>query len=156
MSKQDPSTVREQLAEALRPILHPMATGRTDVQPVGCWLHDDLLRLAYEACNEIGRRAADRLGLPESTFRRKLHQLRDEEGIEYPRRPRGWKGIRKLLDTWTEAYGGETDVLDEARLVMVELSQELFPTVGRQSLVVGVTQPTFRVWRTKLADRKAA
>ncbi len=119
--------------------------------PVGRWLNDDLVLAADDLCDNVARRAAQLVGVAESTFRRQLQKAgaatftgadyRQDEWL--PMRPL----IRRLLAQHTTESALNDNVLERARDVLldrVRAETNVRPSAGAS--LMGVTLPTYKRW----------
>ncbi len=140
---------RDQVWEALAKTLGVQIDGALETatsMPLGRWLFDDLV-LEAGAQTKGPSQGARRLGIPESTFRRRFRRAEAEAG--FTQRPPGWEPIRPLvaaLVRFAENLG--EDVLERARLILLA---QVLERVGAQDVtagaaLLGVSKPTFRRW----------
>lgn len=116
--------------------------------PLGRWLTEDLVLAAHAACDGVARRAAQLVGVPESTFRRQLDKAQASGNGGGVYRDPAWASVTPVLKRIVDANGASNeDVLDRARLVLLGVvgeHQGERPTVG--AALMGVTPPTFKRW----------
>ncbi|MCZ6727754.1 MAG: sigma 54-interacting transcriptional regulator [Acidobacteria bacterium] len=114
--------------------------------PFGKWISEDLLLEADRAEAGIARRAARRLGLAETTYRRRLNQATELERAGLAPRPEGWSPVREALTTLLYAQDrkgqplmrlAEATLLDEIQLLLPD--DEVMGAA-----LLGVTLPTYR------------
>jgi hydrogenase-4 transcriptional activator len=143
-----PDGVEEALRRRLVGELDKAVGERSRALPLGTWLHEDLLLAAYQLASGVGRRAASLLGVPESTFRRRIGPILEQENDGLLPRPESWAEIRSLLAQWLETnQPSQEDLVDSARrLLLAEVARRFpeEPAVGAR--LMGVTPPTFRRW----------
>lgn len=116
------------------------------VPPVGAWLQDELLRHADRQAGGVGRAGASLLGIPETTYRRRLAKVEDPlESVSEELRPE-WtcvrETVRRLLGR--SRPGGESlpDACERRLLqAMRELEVERTSTAAA---LLGVSPPTYR------------
>ena len=104
--------------------------------------------------SDIARQGARIAGVPESTFRRQLEKAKSEAESGLAVRTDSWARARGLLERLasTGLSGGDGDLMDEARKVLLEVVAEQVDgknTVG--AALMGVTPPTFKRWLGELA-----
>jgi DNA-binding protein Fis len=116
--------------------------------PLGRWLAEDLLLAAHATAGGVQARAAARLGVPKSTYQRRLRQAQ----AEGPRaaRPPGWAAVREHLAGLVAAvHPPGTEVLREARMRLLARVRERLPGDDAQAAaLMGVTVKTWRRWLT--------
>ena len=114
--------------------------------PFGTWLRDDLLLEAAKATDEVVRDAAALVGMPESTFRRRLRSAEDQVMAGLATRMETWEEVRQILaDLTTTAVAGEGDLHTRTQELLLEEIVKRFPDnarVGAQ--ILGVSPPTYR------------
>ncbi len=117
--------------------------------PIGRWLNEDLVLAAHEHCEKVARRAANLVGVAESTFRRQLDKATAVDGSAY--RPESWAPVRRLVQMVIEdllrAGGAESSLLERARrdlLNCVHVKTSTRPGAGAS--LMGVSPPTYRRW----------
>ncbi len=139
------SSIRELLAQRI----DGMVAGEHPLLPLGEWLADDLVLAADDAENGTASRAAARLGMAETTFRRRRSKanLRADAGLSP--RPPWWTAIRSRLRVIAgPGYGGPAEGVDLDGLLEGLLLEEVArrPEVDRRSgaAILGVTTTTYR------------
>ncbi len=114
--------------------------------PMGAWLRDDLLLAAAASTGQGIREASRIVGMPDSTFRRRLRSAQDDQDSGLARRPENWEPIRETLADLTRAgRSGEGDLHPRTQSVLLQEILARFPNdvqIGAQLL--GVSPPTFR------------
>ena len=121
--------------------------------PLGTWLMEDIVLSAYGATGEVSGRARALLGVPETTFRRRLRKAISKARAQLLMRKPPWQDvaphITALLRTPDIAH---TDVLQTARdLLLSEVSARVDdPAVG--AALMGVTVRTYRRWMEERPD----
>ncbi|HEY7700427.1 MAG TPA: sigma-54 dependent transcriptional regulator, partial [Vicinamibacteria bacterium] len=149
-----PQDAWEDLRLALRrQVVEAVTDGAREPLPLGTWLIEDLVLSAYEAAGGVSGRARALLGIPETTFRRKLQKATSQEraGILTRRPPWNEVGpsIAALVRSSEEA---REDVLDTARsLLLREVISQIDDPV-RGAALMGVTVRTYRRWTQELGE----
>ena len=121
--------------------------------PLGRWLAEDLVLAASAACRGVARRAAQLVGVPESTYRRQLEKAQSTPhgggplgGVPY--RDPAWEAIAPIFDEIVQSNADlHEDVLDRARLLLLDCVVDAAdgrPSVG--AALMGVTPPTYKRW----------
>lgn len=139
------------LAVALRDQLDEVARHQAAPLPLGRWLSDDLLLEAHAAVSEVARQGAARLGLAETTYRRRLEKAQEEVTSGLSVRTGDWHVVRKILSRLVRARGIEGEPLHAlARRLLLRAILERYPNDERRAAgLFGVTVPTLR--RRKVA-----
>ena len=96
-----PSTPMEQFEELRRTLGRQIeATGKSPGRlnfPLGRWLGDDLILEAAAAGGGVARRGAAIVGIPETTFRRRLQKASEQNEAGLATRSGTWDEVRQLL-----------------------------------------------------------
>ena len=122
--------------------------------PLGTWLRDDLLLAAAEASQEVAREAAGLVGMPESTYRRRLRSARDLESSGLATRSEGWESVRQILRTLTRSSGLGKDLHQRVQAALLEEILARFPNdVRTGAQLLGVSAPTYRRRARELSIR---
>ena len=114
--------------------------------PLGKWLSDDLILEAQAASDGIARRGAALVGIPETTFRRRLNRASDQARAGLSPRSGTWAEVRTVLSEIVRADGDtDKDLLIEAERILLEEIINRVPSDTRTgSGLLGVTPPTYR------------
>ena len=140
----DPWTaLRQALA---RQIAEITAAGPKRAVPLGEWLREDLMLEANAASEGVSRRAAAAVGIPETTFRRRLGQAENRKAAGLAERPESWRSVRTILAGIVGAAEGEEGDLPARaeRILMEELDSGGPRDIRFRSTVLGVSVPTYR------------
>ena len=117
--------------------------------PLGAWLEEDLILACLASNGDVTNRAAQSLGIPESTLRRKVARIREVYDTAETRRPAGWPSVIPLMDSLTElALSLQKPLLElVAQALMNELESR---PISRKdaALLQGVSLPTYRRLRS--------
>jgi diguanylate cyclase (GGDEF)-like protein len=153
-----PRDAWEELRLALRrQVVEAAADGAGEPLPLGTWLIEDLVLSAYEAAGGISGRARALLGIPETTFRRKLSKATSQERAGLLTRRPPWNqvgpSISALVRSSDEA--GE-DVLDTARSILLQEVLSHVDDPARGAALMGVTVRTYRRWTSELGQIPAS
>jgi diguanylate cyclase (GGDEF)-like protein len=127
-----------------------LASSRKAAVPLGRWLSEDLVLRVDEKERGTARRAARRLGVAETTFRRQLEKARrlQEQGLLA--RSEAWGQFQGYIDRLADSLE------DDSRVNMMELARDqlleaVVARVGNDdatgSALMGITIPTYRRWR---------
>jgi predicted DNA-binding protein (UPF0251 family) len=144
------------LSDSLRAEL--AATRNQPARPLGKWLGYEVVLQAYELSGGIMARAADRVGLSDTTFVRRLRQAQAESvNIRYPE---SWSGLRaSLVDVLRMPPRGEThgealaDRIDELMLTLVVAET---PQAARAASLMGLSVPTIKRRMSEMDPRRVA
>jgi hydrogenase-4 transcriptional activator len=141
-SKGDPW---QQLREALRRQVEQALSGPRPLPPLGRWLAEDLVLAAQVRGGGVTSRGAALLGIPASTFRRRLEGSSSGAGWSTPR-PEGWSSVRSSLDQLlgSPEARGEDRLLRVQQVLMEEVLSQVPETPRTASALLGVSLPTFR------------
>jgi DNA-binding NtrC family response regulator len=138
-----PLLLRQALAEVVTSALGPDGNGRASAPPLGRWLAEDLILAAERLSNGVSRRAADLLGIPETTYRRQRRNATRTRAAGLSARPPAWQAVMSALDDFIRAGRGESDVCDRAAVCLLSVVEG---AVGGDTQTVaaflGVTEPT--------------
>ncbi len=124
------------------------AVGGTDrmLAPLGRWLSDDVILEADTATSGVARRGAALLGIPETTFRRRLQKAADLKQAGLAPRMGTWSEVRPILARLVRCPDlDDRDLLAHVEEVLLDEIVARFPgDVKRGAALLGVTAPTFR------------
>ncbi len=114
--------------------------------PLGKWLSDDLILEAHAASDGVARRGAALVGIPETTFRRRLGRASEQARAGLSPRSGTWVDVRTVLSDIVRADGDtDKDLLSEAEKILLEEIINRVPNDTRLgSGLLGVTPPTYR------------
>jgi hypothetical protein len=148
-----PEEAWEELRLALRrQVADAVADGAREPLPLGTWLIEDLVLSAFEAAGGVSGRARALLGVPETTFRRKLSKATSQERAGLRTRRPPWnemaRSIAALVRSSEEA---RQDVLDTARTVLLYEVISRIDDPVRGAALMGVTVRTYRRWAQELS-----
>jgi hypothetical protein len=120
--------------------------------PLGKWTGEELVVEAFAAEDDVCSSAAALLGIPETTFRRRMHKSRTEAEIGLSSRPPEWDAARSCIrNVVRSTHGSGQDLLKRARSVALqEIVRQIPEDAKLGSILMGVTEPTFRRWRAEL------
>jgi transcriptional regulator with GAF, ATPase, and Fis domain len=134
------------LREALCHQVEQALDGRQPLAPLGRWLADDLVLEADRLGGGVASSAAALLGMPVTTFRRRLASSQAQAGAGWAPRTGSWPVVRaRLADVLRTGEPGERNLLKEVLQVLheeVATKAPGDPRVG--AALMGVTLPTFR------------
>ena len=117
--------------------------------PLGSWLVDDLVDLAYQRAGMVIKRAADLLGVAETTYRRHLERVQQEIRSGLRVRNEAWQTeIEPLLSQVMESYAtvaASASLLKEVKLLSMRVVSTLLADDHKTgAALVGVSLPTYR------------
>ena len=112
---------------------------------MGQWLEEELILNSLALNSEILNRAAQTLGIPESTLRRKVARMREANGNNTPSRPADWGEVHAVMDDVINlARQRRQSVFDlVSRALIKELETRHLNKKDAASLM-GVSLPTYR------------
>ncbi len=144
------------LTDSLRAEL--AATRGQAARPLGKWLGYEVVLQAYELSGGIMARAADRVGLSDTTFVRRLRQAQAESvNIRYPD---SWSALRaSLIDVLRMPGRGETrgeDLADRIDELMLTLVVGETPQAARAAALMGLSVPTIKRRMSEMESRRVA
>jgi hypothetical protein len=141
------------LRQALsREIAAAVAAGRGSLVPLGKWLAEDLILAADRLASGVSRRAADLLGLPDSTYRRQLQAASARRTSGLSVRSPTWADVTDLLDDFIRARRDDTDVCQWAEAGLLAEIESAVPGDPRTAAaLLGVTEPTLLRRRAELS-----
>jgi DNA-binding NtrC family response regulator len=120
------------LRQALsREIAAAVAAGRGSLVPLGKWLAEDLILAADRLASGVSRRAADLLGLPDSTYRRQLQAASARRTSGLSVRSPTWADVTGLLDDFIKARRDDTDVCQWAEAGLLAEIESAVPADPR-------------------------
>jgi diguanylate cyclase (GGDEF)-like protein len=134
------------LREALGRQVKQALEGRQPLAPLGRWLADDLVLEADRLGGGMASSAAALLGMPVTTFRRRLASSQAQAGAGWAPRPPSWPGVRSRLAAVLRC--GEPPGRNLLKQVLQLLDEEVAAHAPGDAQVgaalMGVTLPTFR------------
>ena len=121
--------------------------------PLGRWLDNDLVLAAFTHAGQVARRASARLGLPETTFVRRLRRAQNDSQLV--RRPQEWEPVAQVVDRLVRTQPSEgQDVLTVAERYLVEVIARHVPDKpAAGAALLGTSLPTYRLRVASLANR---
>ncbi len=136
--------------ELLRQIQRAMDANRDCPVPLGKWLTEDFVLAASDATDRVARRAAELVGLPESTFRRHLQKSEAEHAAGIANRTDAWRDVRPLVSRVVrnaQQTPAGADLVDRARATLLEhVIEEVEGRISVGAALMGVTPPTYKRW----------
>lgn len=131
--------------------------GRRPV-PLGRWLNEDLILQASEACDNVARRAASLIQVPESTFRRHLDKVHTGVANGGLFRTDHWSPVRPLLRRLIEQADAESDsghsLLERSRSTLLRcVRSRLDGRASTAASLMGVTPLTYKRWLSEQEER---
>ena len=125
-----------------------LAEGAEVARPLGKWLGEDLVCEAHAAVGGVARRAALMLGVPESTFGRRLRKAQAHEASGLTTRTPSWREVRSILTQLVENEDIDASgpLLERAqRMLLEEIVSQVAGDVETGSALLGVSPPTYRL-----------
>jgi diguanylate cyclase (GGDEF)-like protein len=143
-----PEQAWEDLRLALRRQVVEAEADRTKApMPLGAWLIEDLVLAAYRAAGGVSARARTLLGVPETTFRRKLQKATSQERAGLLTRRPPWNEVGPSIAALVRVpEQPREDVLDAVRSLLLNEVASLVENPVRGAALMGVTVRTYRRW----------
>ncbi len=112
--------------------------------PIGRWLAHEVVLVAHEHAAGIGARAAARIGLPQTTFARRLRQAETDRQLST--RPPTWGALRAALLAVIAADDLPVDGLaDRAESLLLDVVLTHAPTpLAYAAALMGLSPPTMK------------
>jgi diguanylate cyclase (GGDEF)-like protein len=153
----NPEEAWEELRLALRrQVVEAVREGAREPLPLGMWLVEDLVLSAYDAAGGVSGRARALLGIPETTFRRKLSKATSRERAGLLTRRPPWNEVSPSIDALVRASEeAREDVLDTARSVLLQEVVAHTDDPVRGAALMGVTLRTYRRWTQEVPSPTA-
>jgi len=114
--------------------------------PLGRWLSDDLILAADRSANSVARAGASIIGIPETTFRRRIRKAASKESAGLAPRSNEWHEVRELLDELVRNPPADEEDLTKyaENLLLAEILLRYPDNIRVGSSLLGVTAPTYR------------
>jgi len=136
-----------------REISAVLATGN-GLAPLGKWLAEDLVLAADRLSGGVSRRAADLLGVPDTTYRRQLQAAAARQAAGLAVRSPHWSAVSALLDAFIHSRPGGEDACHRAESCLLAEIEAKAPDDPRTAAaLLGVTEPTLLRRQAALARR---
>ena len=144
-------TLTERLATEVAAVV---ASGAKVVYPLGKWLARDVVLVAHEQAGAVAARAAACLGLPETTFSRRLRQAQADAATT--RCPESWTAVRFALADLLRATGRPAaNLADRIDDVLLGIVVDRVPhSLPQAAALVGVSVPTMKRHISQLRQRE--
>ncbi len=140
-----------ELRRHLRRLISNALESGSPLPALGTWLGDDLLVAIFEAAESVSRSAAERAGLPESTFRRRLRKALERTSWSEP--PPGWQPVREIFQDLAAEAEPHGELVGAAESILLEEILDRIPrATSKGAALLGVTAPTFRRRREEAAS----
>jgi diguanylate cyclase (GGDEF)-like protein len=131
-----------------------LASGRPSLTPLGKWLGEDLVLTAARLSAGVSRRAADLLGVPDTTFRRQFHAASSRRAAGVATRPAQWSAVATLLEPFIRERTAGENACDRAEsLLLAEIDTVVRGDARMAAALLGVTPPTLLRRREALIRR---
>ena len=134
-----------------------VAVDSEQLPPLGRWLNEELLLVADEAADGGLNRGARIVGIPASTYRRRLRKAKEARGFAQSPHPEEWTVVRDILQRLA-AQDTDEQVNLQAMTEHALLNEILLRHPGNTrvgSALMGVTPPTFRSRVAELSSATA-
>ena len=115
--------------------------------PLGRWLTEDLVLAADRIEKGVARRAALRLGLAETTFRRQLEKLKRAEQAGVLSRTPDWANIRPILNEFAASADeiASENMIEQIRTMLLqEIIKRIPKDKSTGSALMGISLPTYQ------------
>jgi diguanylate cyclase (GGDEF)-like protein len=144
-----------QLRAALaREITAAVAPGGPGLTPVGKWLAEDLVLTADCLSGGVSRRAADLLGIPDTTYRRQLRVAAARRGAGLAVRSASWGAVTSAFEAFIRARPAGADACKWAEACLLAEVEATVPSDARTAAaLLGVTEPTLLRRKATFARR---
>jgi hypothetical protein len=138
-----PSKPAVRLREALGAEIAALLAERGSPVPIGKWLDTDLVLTAHRLSGGVSRRGADLLGVPETTYRRKLRRALRQQDAGLAVRSERWPAVSSALEDVIQARRGQGDTCEWVEACLLAEIDSAAPGDARTaSALLGVTEPT--------------
>ena len=146
-----PAVNLEEALERLRVSLRDeiestLATAAPQFPPIGRWLKEDLLLVTDRAVDGALRPGAAWLGVPESTYRRRIGKVKERQADRGLTRSRTWRGVQREIEGIVALgcrMGGDLLKLTE-QILLREIFDCCAGDVRTGAALLAVTAPTYR------------
>jgi diguanylate cyclase (GGDEF)-like protein len=119
--------------------------------PIGKWLAEDLVLGADRVAGGVSRRAAELLGLPETTYRRQLQTAMQRRAAGLAVRSPWWPAVASVLEKLILEHPPNVDVCEWAETcLLVEIESAAGGSPRTAAALLGVTEPTLYRRRARL------
>jgi transcriptional regulator with GAF, ATPase, and Fis domain len=129
--------------------------------PLGSWLADDLIATAHGLSDGNGKRAASLLGIPETTYRRQIDRVSNEQASGLAVRSESWSEhlpplLTAILRAPLPAHAESNSLVERTRRILLDLVREALPDQPKAgSAYIGVTVPTYKRYLQQLTGAAA-
>ena len=138
---------RAQLLEALDAVVAACIQNNRPL-PLGAWLADDFVELAYISASKVVKHGAEMLGLAETTYRRQIDRVEQDREAGLRVRSDTWvQLVQPLLPPVLQCYRpeGNDSLLKQLKFHLVEIVARQLPHDQKTAAsLVGVTPPTYK------------
>ncbi len=112
--------------------------------PLGRWLAHEVVLVAHDRMGGVGARAAARIGLPQTTFARRLRHAETDRSLTA--RPATWIAVKAALTAVVAAPDLPSDALaDRADALLLEVVLAYAPTpIAYAAALMGLSPPTMK------------
>ena len=137
-----------------REVAAALSSGRPGLTPVGRWLAEDLVLAAERLSDGVSRRAANLLGIPDTTYRRQLRAAAARRAAGLAVRSAHWTAVTSALEGFIRARPAGMDVCAWAEACLLAEIDATVPGDARTAgELLGVTEPTLLRHKAALAHR---
>ncbi len=133
------------LHDRLAAEVHAASSARPRLSlPLGRWLGHELVLVAHAQAAGVGARAAARIGLPQTTFARRLRQAETDRSLTS--RPATWEAVRGALAAVTAAADLPAGCLaDRVEALLLDVVLAAVPApLAYAATLMGLSTPTMK------------
>jgi len=129
----------------LRQLIEKFSKQKGTLPPIGQWLEEDLIWKSLSINGGVLNRAAQNLGIPESTLRRRVNLLKKRDGSELPQRTSNWDVSHYMVTEAIElAQKRQQPVFELVTDALVRVLEEKRFSKKDAAGLMGVSLPTYR------------
>jgi len=137
-----------------REITAVLALGRPGLTPLGKWLGEDLVLAAGRLSGGVSRRAADLLGIPDTTYRRQFQTASARHAAGLASRSPSWSAVSSLLEEFVRSRPDGENACEWAEAcLLAEIEAKASVDARMAASLLGVTEPTLLRRRAALTRR---
>jgi hydrogenase-4 transcriptional activator len=154
-NERDDGSPATRLRAALgREIAAALVSGRPGSTPLGKWLGEDLVLAADRLSGGVSRRAADLLGIPDTTYRRQFQAATTRRAAGLAVRSPSWNVVTSLLEAFIRSRPAGQDACEWAEgCLLAEIDARSPDDARTAAALLGVTEPTLLRRRAALMRR---
>jgi diguanylate cyclase (GGDEF)-like protein len=113
--------------------------------PLGRWLEEDIISMAYIHCDKKSKLTALRLGLPHSTLRRKLSKIEEQASTHLATRAENWQSVMNCLLPFIEGqvFIGSDSIKQVKLILLSAILESSIDNIAIAAALLAVSEPTF-------------